>query len=73
MTDKGRVVQTVVTTETTTEYEEEESMSDRVWRGLDRATTIVCLGVAILMAVTIATSPNKKRDIFVAPKPNENV
>ena len=79
MEQQGRVVQRVVTTETmtdkgkvtteaTTEYEEEESRSDRFWRGLDRASTIICVGVAILVGVTIVTIPKKKKD-----NPYENV
>ena len=74
MEQRGRVVQTVVTTETTTDYEEEESMSDSIWSVLDNAVTLFNL-VLITLLVTSCVSARKenKRDISIAPKPNENV
>ena len=68
MADKGRVVQTVVTTETTTEYEEEESVYESIFMVLNRVNTLICMGVGILMIVTIATSPKKKKEIFSSPQ-----
>ena len=61
MEQQGIVVQKVVTTETTTEYEEEETKSDRFWRGLDRTSTLICVAVSILIAVTIVTISKEKK------------
>ena len=73
MEQQGRVVQTVVTTETTTDYEEEESMYDRIWRALDNAVTLFNLGIITLMAISCASASKKnERDNSITPKPNEN-
>ena len=59
MEQQGRVVQTVDTTETTTEYEEEEEVEatpNRIWSILDSFITFVNLGMITLFFVI----PRKK-------------
>ena len=71
MEQRGRVVQTVVTT---TDYEEKEPMPSRIWSVLDNAVTLFNLGLITLLVISCASASKKnKRDNSIAPKPDKNV
>ena len=79
--EDGTFVKTVKTTKekvtttskevTTTEHGGEGSLIGSIFWVVDKSFSIICMGVVTLLAITVATTPRKKKYIFITPKPNE--
>ena len=71
MEQQGQVVQTVVTTDF--EEEDEPSLGDVVCGLIKGIITLANFGMMVYILVHGVLKREKKKDISVAPKPNENV
>ena len=68
MEQQGRVVQTVVTTETTTDYDYDEPVSAREILGIIRGTIFLSSLVMMTYILVRGVSEGKEKKIFLSPK-----